>query len=150
MSKPTETSSSSTGRVRDHFRAKAFSFDALYDEDHALQRTLRPGLFDRRELALDVVHLPSQAQRLAWLVDALPRMEGCGIVYTLTVRDPALVADLRDFFRAWGCISTEASSDTIQVLLPGAPTEPQAELQIRTCLGAWLATHPGVEAEIIA
>jgi hypothetical protein len=49
-----------------------------------------------------------------------------------------------------GCISTEASCDTIQVLLPGAPTEPQAELQIRTCLGAWLATHPGVEAEIIA
>jgi SAM-dependent methyltransferase len=55
MSKPTETSSSSTGRVREHFRAKAFSFDALYDEEHALQRTLRPGLFDRRELALDVV-----------------------------------------------------------------------------------------------
>ena len=55
MNKPTETSSSSTGRVREHFRAKAFSFDALYDEDHALQRTLRPGLFDRRELALDVV-----------------------------------------------------------------------------------------------
>jgi hypothetical protein len=50
----------------------------------------------------------------------------------------------------WGCISTEASCDTIQVLLAGAPTEPQAELQIRTCLGAWLATHPGVEAEIIA
>jgi SAM-dependent methyltransferase len=55
MSKPTETSSSSTGRVREHFRAKAFSFDALYDEERALQRTLRPGLFDRRELALDVV-----------------------------------------------------------------------------------------------
>jgi hypothetical protein len=36
------------------------------------------------------------------------------------------------------------------VLLPGAPSEPQAEFQIRTCLGAWLATHPGVEAEIIA
>ena len=54
MNKPTETSSSSTGRVREHFRAKAFSFDALYDEEHALQRTLRPGLFDRRELALDL------------------------------------------------------------------------------------------------
>ena len=50
-----ETSSNSTGRVREHFRAKAFSFDALYDEEHALQRTLRPGLFDRRELALEVV-----------------------------------------------------------------------------------------------
>jgi SAM-dependent methyltransferase len=55
MSKPTETSSSSTGRVRDHFRAKAFSFDALYDEEHALQRAVRPGLFARRELAIEVV-----------------------------------------------------------------------------------------------
>jgi SAM-dependent methyltransferase len=55
MSKLTETSSTSTGRVRDHFRAKAFSFDALYDEEHALQRAVRPGLFARRELAIEVV-----------------------------------------------------------------------------------------------
>jgi SAM-dependent methyltransferase len=55
MSKLTETSSSSTGRVREHFRAKAFSFDALYDEEHALQRAVRPGLFARRELAIEVV-----------------------------------------------------------------------------------------------
>jgi SAM-dependent methyltransferase len=55
MSKATETSSSNTGRVRDHFRAKAFSFDALYDEEHALQRAVRPGLFARRELAIEVV-----------------------------------------------------------------------------------------------
>jgi SAM-dependent methyltransferase len=55
MSKPTETSSSNTGRVREHFRAKAFSFDALYDEEHALQRAVRPGLFARRELAIDTV-----------------------------------------------------------------------------------------------
>ena len=68
----------------------------------------------------------------------------------IRLSDAALLADLRDFFRGWGCISVEATSDTIQVLLPGAPTEPQAELQIRTCLAAWLATHPGVEAEIIA
>jgi ATP-dependent DNA helicase RecQ len=50
------------------------------------------GPLDRESLALDVVHLPSQAQRLAWLVDALPRIDGCGIVYTLTVRDAAIVA----------------------------------------------------------
>jgi SAM-dependent methyltransferase len=43
-----------TGRVREHFRKKAFSFDHLYDEDHALQRLVRPGLFNRRELALAV------------------------------------------------------------------------------------------------
>jgi len=48
------TSSDSTERVREHFRRKAFSFDRLYDEEHALQRLLRPGLFDRREFALEV------------------------------------------------------------------------------------------------
>ena len=48
------TSPDATGRVREHFRRKAFSFDQLYDEEHALQRLLRPGLFNRRELALGV------------------------------------------------------------------------------------------------
>src|ERR671933_1276038 len=54
MNRRMQTSTSTTARVREHFRAKAFSFDALYDEEHALQRKLRPGLFDRRELALAV------------------------------------------------------------------------------------------------
>src|SRR6266487_6299769 len=49
------TSTDSTGRVREHFRKKAISFDHLYDEEHALQRTLRPGLFNRREFALGIV-----------------------------------------------------------------------------------------------
>ena len=40
--------------MREHFRKKAFSFDHLYDEEHALQRALRPGLFNRREFALEV------------------------------------------------------------------------------------------------
>jgi SAM-dependent methyltransferase len=48
-------SSESTAQVREHFRRKAFSFDHLYDEEHALQRVLRPGLFNRRELAVSVV-----------------------------------------------------------------------------------------------
>jgi SAM-dependent methyltransferase len=49
-----EKSSESTAQVREHFRRKAFSFDHLYDEEHALQRLLRPGLFNRRELAVSV------------------------------------------------------------------------------------------------
>jgi SAM-dependent methyltransferase len=48
------TSPDATGRVREHFRKQAFSFDHLYDEEHVLQRLLRPGLFNRRELALQV------------------------------------------------------------------------------------------------
>jgi ubiquinone/menaquinone biosynthesis C-methylase UbiE len=47
-------SSESTAQVREHFRRKAFSFDHLYDEEHALQRLLRPGLFNRRELAVSI------------------------------------------------------------------------------------------------
>ena len=42
-------------RVRDHFEEQAGAFDALYNEDRLVQRTLRPGLHRRRELALDVV-----------------------------------------------------------------------------------------------
>lgn len=44
-----------TALVREHFRKKAFSFDRLYDEDHPLQRALRPGLHLRRRLATDIV-----------------------------------------------------------------------------------------------
>ncbi len=51
------------------------------------------GPLERTSLALDVVQLPSQAQRLAWLVAALPTIRGSGIIYTLTVRDALLVSD---------------------------------------------------------
>jgi SAM-dependent methyltransferase len=48
-------SQTDTARVRGHFRKTAFSFDALYDEDRLLQRSARPALFRRRDLALEVV-----------------------------------------------------------------------------------------------
>ena len=57
-------SSESTAQVREHFRRKAFSFDHLYDEEHALQRLLRPGLFNRRELAVSVVRTTSRPRVL--------------------------------------------------------------------------------------
>src|SRR5262249_48163538 len=50
-----EKSSNATELVRDHFREQASSFDALYDEEHPLQRRVRPGLLKRRDFALDVV-----------------------------------------------------------------------------------------------
>lgn len=50
-----EKSSNATELVRDHFREKASSFDALYDEEHLLQRAVRPGLLKRRDFAIDVV-----------------------------------------------------------------------------------------------
>jgi SAM-dependent methyltransferase len=50
-----EKSSNATELVRDHFRRQASSFDALYDEEHPLQRAIRPGLLKRRDFAIDVV-----------------------------------------------------------------------------------------------
>ncbi len=43
------------------------------------------GALERTSLHLAVVSLPEPAHRLAWLADTLPRLDGSGIVYTLTV-----------------------------------------------------------------
>ena len=42
--------------------------------------TLR-GSLDRESLALAVADMPSQAERLAWLAEAIPELDGSGIVY---------------------------------------------------------------------
>lgn len=46
----------------------------------------RPSLF------LQALRLPRQEERLAWLAGTVPRHEGHGIIYTLTIRDAELVA----------------------------------------------------------
>src|SRR5947209_18109766 len=42
-------------RVRNRFRTKAREFDDLYEDERLLVRLLRPGLFRRRELAVETV-----------------------------------------------------------------------------------------------
>jgi ATP-dependent DNA helicase RecQ len=54
-------------------------------------RTYR-GELARPSLRLEVLDLPEPARRLAWLAAHLPRMDGSGIVYTLTKRDAEQVA----------------------------------------------------------
>jgi ATP-dependent DNA helicase RecQ len=41
----------------------------------------------RESLRLENLRIPSQSARMAWLADRIPKFEGSGIVYTLTVRD---------------------------------------------------------------
>lgn len=65
--------------------------DQLAAGDPRALRVYR-GPLARRSLRLETLDLPDQAQRLAWLVTALPRIEGSGIVYTLTKRDADVVA----------------------------------------------------------
>ena len=55
-------------------------------------------LISRGELTRDALHLQNlplmpKTQRLAWLVIALNRIAGTGIIYAKTVRDCELVAD---------------------------------------------------------
>ena len=51
------------------------------------------GPLGRSSLRLEVVELPGQADRLAWLATWLPGLPGSGIVYTLTKRDAEQVAE---------------------------------------------------------
>jgi ATP-dependent DNA helicase RecQ len=61
------------------------------DEQLGGMEVLR-GPLDRASLALSVVALPRQADRLAWLAAAIPELPGAGIVYCLTVDDTERVA----------------------------------------------------------
>jgi ATP-dependent DNA helicase RecQ len=61
--------------------------DQLGDELQAFRGTL-----DRESLALAVAHVPSQAERMAWLAETLPTLDGSGIVYVLTIADGERVA----------------------------------------------------------
>src|SRR3954462_9495607 len=51
------------------------------------------GPLGRASLRLEVVELPAQADRLAWLATHLPQLPGSGIVYTLTKRDADTVSE---------------------------------------------------------
>ena len=63
-----------------------------------LSAVLGPGLsisrgdLNRSSLSLQTIRLPTQAERLAWIAEQLARLDGHGIIYTLTVRDANQVA----------------------------------------------------------
>ena len=53
---------------------------------------LSRGDLNRPSLKLQTIHLPNQAERLAWLAEHVPAMPGNGIIYALTKRDAEQVA----------------------------------------------------------
>lgn len=50
------------------------------------------GPLARDSLRLQILHLESRAERYAWLLENLPRLPDCGIVYCLTRRDCDMLA----------------------------------------------------------
>ena len=53
---------------------------------------IQRGPLMRETLGLQTIQLPTQAERLAWLVDHINELPGTGIIYTLTRRDANQVA----------------------------------------------------------
>ena len=45
------------------------------------------GTLDRPSLQLQVIDMPDKAERMAWLAQTIPTLEGSGIVYALTIAD---------------------------------------------------------------
>ena len=64
MVRPMHDSTAAPERVRSRFEDKAQQFDDLYEDEGWLVRTLRPGLFRRRKLAVDTVHAYSSPRVL--------------------------------------------------------------------------------------
>src|SRR5579884_801441 len=56
MVRPMPSSLTAPQRVRNRFTTRARQFDDLYEDERLLVRLLRPGLFRRRQLAVDTVH----------------------------------------------------------------------------------------------
>ena len=77
--------------------------------------TLR-GPLDRESLALGVGVMPNQADRMAWLAQAIPGLAGSGIVYVLTVADTDRVAS---FLRSRGIDAEAYSGQSDAVDRPG-------------------------------
>ena len=61
------------------------------------------GPLARESLALSVVDALSPIERFAWVVDHLPRLDGSGIVYTLTVADAQRLAAAVRFVHGDSC-----------------------------------------------
>jgi SAM-dependent methyltransferase len=55
MVRPMHDSATAPERVRTRFEERAHQFDDLYEDERWLGRTFRPGLFRRRQLAVDTV-----------------------------------------------------------------------------------------------
>jgi ATP-dependent DNA helicase RecQ len=81
------------------------------------------GSLDRESLRLSVLAIPSQADRMAWLADNLPQLQGSGIVYCLTVGDTDRVA-------AW------LQANGIDARAYSGRTDPEERLELEDALRA--------------
>lgn len=80
------------------------------------------GSLARDSLQLQNLSLPTQAERMAWLAEFLPKLSGSGIIYTLTVRDAKRLAEWLqskniEAYAYWGSLENEVREQLEQDLL---------------------------------
>jgi ATP-dependent DNA helicase RecQ len=80
------------------------------------------GPLGRDSLAVRVVDLPSQGERLAWLAREVPKLDGTGVVYCLTVHD---VNRVTQWLRREG----------IDAVAYSGATDPEDRIEIEAALG---------------
>jgi hypothetical protein len=62
--------------------------------------------------------------------------------------DPALRADLREFFQRWGNVGYLVEDDVSAVVVPDAAGEPQGRRELHLFLDTWRAAHPDLGLEL--
>jgi hypothetical protein len=71
----------------------------------------------------------------------------CGM--RVRVSDQALLGDLQRYLRATECIVKKADDDELNVSVPRAPSDEQAQREVAIYIQAWRAMNPGARAEIV-
>lgn len=72
--------------------------------------TVHAGDLNRSSLTLQTIELSTHAEKLAWLINNIPKLQGSGIIYTLTKRDAYVVAE----WLKQNNIKAEAYTSTIE------------------------------------
>lgn len=98
---------------------------------------LHRGSLVRKSLKLQNINMPSPAARMAWLAQTIPKLQGSGIIYTLTQRDAERVAEWLQINR----INAKAYHAGIAECENGALVREQLEQQLlRNEIKALVAT----------
>lgn len=98
---------------------------------------IQRGPLQRETLTLQNLHLPHQAERLAWLATYLPQLNGSGIVYVRTQRDAERVAD---WLKACGMKAAAYHAGIENAGAPGPSREELEQMLLRNELKALVAT----------
>lgn len=72
--------------------------------------TVHAGDLNRSSLTLQTIELPTHAEKLAWLINNISKIQGSGIIYTLTKRDAYVVTE----WLKLNNIKAEAYTSTIE------------------------------------